>query len=260
MRTHLRGAVLIAVLLIGLVTPAAAQYTPDQLRALQPVVLSVGEATRTAYPAAWRAAHAAGEPAGSEFVRRWALTLKTQGYKVCVNGKRGSDTLSQDVLVFPVTEGGNRDTSGQYAQIAIVDVIAGAGGPTPSLGWGDVSAASQGKCITPYLEPGEGGTTTPVDPPVTPGPDLSAIKAQLAQLVAQVAALTSQVAVLQAGQDAGRRELALHDATLGRLIDQQTRRIFGVLIEADGTTPKGVAEETVDHIWERQPRLRVRAW
>lgn len=185
--------------LLTLASPAWAQYTPDQLRALQPVALSVGEATRVAYPAAWRNAHAAGEPQGSEFVRRWALALREQGINACVNGKRGTDTLSQDVLVFPVTEGGNRDTSGRYAQIAIIDVIAGAGGPSPTLGWGDVSAVSPGKCITPVLESGEGGSVPPVvtPPVVTPPPptvDLAPVLSRLDAIDARLAALEARPA------------------------------------------------------------------
>lgn len=188
----------LVLLALLLASPAWAQYAPDQLRELQPVVLSVGEEVRAAYPSAWRAAHNAGEPAGSEYVRRWALALKARGITACVNGKRGSDTLSQDVLVFPVTSGGNRDTSGQYAQIAIIDVIGGAGGSNPTLGWNDVSQFAAGKCIAPVLEAGESGGTsapTPVPVPAPPPPptvDLSPVLVKLAAIEARLAAIEAR--------------------------------------------------------------------
>jgi hypothetical protein len=165
------------------------------LRDLQATVLAVGEEVRAAYPSAWQRAHNAGEPEGSEYVRRWAIALRSRGILACVNGKRGSDTLSQDVLVFPVASGGAQDTSGQYAQIAIVDVIGDAGGANPRLGWNDVSQFAPGKCIVPRLESGESGGQVPVPPdkpPATPPTvDLTEVLVALSRIESRLTALES---------------------------------------------------------------------
>lgn len=196
---------LLLSLVFGFSTHIYAQYTDPQLQALRPTVSEVGEATRAQYPAAWRSAHNGGEPSGSEFVRRWALALRDRGITACVNGKRGTNTLSQDVLVFPVTEGGAQDTSGRYDQIAIVDVIVGAGGSNPTLGWDDVSRFAPGRCIDPVLEPSEDptpapgpgpGQPAPSPVPPTPGPapgtDLGPVMAKLNSIEARLIALESR--------------------------------------------------------------------
>lgn len=190
-------SMLYIALVLLLPSAAGAQYSPDQLdRAFQARVLEVGEATKAQFPTAWRNAHNAGEPQGSEFVRRWALALRAQNVLACVNGKRGGDTLSQDVLSFPLTSGGAQDTGGKYApRVAIIDVIVGAGGANPTLSWGDVSQFAPGKCIDPFLEAGEGSGSTP--PPVTTPPPTQTVNLQpvleaLARLQADVAELKAR--------------------------------------------------------------------
>lgn len=191
---HFRVLCAVLGLLLGLGTPTRAQYTASQLQEVRSTVSVSGEAIRSQYPGAWVAAHNGQEPSGSEFVRRWALDLRARGVLVCVNGKRGSDTLSQDVLVFPVTEGGNRDTSGRYSRIAIIDLIVGAGGANPRLDWADVSAASPGKCIDPWLEPGEGppGPGPGPGPTPEPSPDLKEVVAALARIEGRLAAIEAK--------------------------------------------------------------------
>lgn len=173
-----RRLTLTALVWALLASLAFGQYAPNEVasREFQNAVLAIGEQVKAQNPRAWQNAHNGSEPSGSEFVRRWALALRSAGYTVCVNGKRGGDTLSQDVLVFPVTSGAAQDTSGRYAgRIVIADVIAGAGGSSPSLTFSDVSQFAPGKCIDPVLEAGEGatpppqpGTGTPPPPVVTP--------------------------------------------------------------------------------------------
>lgn len=126
-------------------------------------ILDIGDVARRKYPVAWANAHRAPNPEGGAFVRLWAAELRVAGIYAGVNGKRGSDEQSQDVLTFPVRNGGNDDTSGRgFPRILIVDVIAGAGGPDPSLTFNDVSQFSPGK----FLDVGETG---PLAPPVPPG-------------------------------------------------------------------------------------------
>jgi hypothetical protein len=199
------------ILAAAILAPSAvfAQYRPDEIadRGFHERVLTVGRQVAAQYPNAWRNAHNAGEPAGSEFVRRWVFALRANGILACVNGKRGSDTLSQDVLTFPLTSGGAQDTSGRYhGRIAIVDVIVGAGGPNPSLGFGDVSEFAPGKCIEPFLDSTDTGTFPPVDP-VTPPPVVTppapapAPGVDLGPVLAELRALRAEVAELRARPD-----------------------------------------------------------
>lgn len=211
----LRRFCLLLVLCL-LPTFASAQYRPDELNdAFRARVLDVGEQVRDAFPAAWRNAHTAGEPQGSEYVRRWALALRANGILACVNGKRGGDTLSQDVLTFPLTAGGAQDTSGRYyGRIAIIDVIASAGLPSASLAWIDQSIHAPGKCIEPFLDAGEPGgppPPTPLPPPGgTPGPQPD--PPPTGDMAAQLRALTAAVA--------GTADRAQADALYGLIAEQ----------------------------------------
>src|SRR5688572_11168234 len=108
-------------------------------------ILDVGEEIRRRYPEDWHNAHNGDPESGSKFVRRWAMGLRQIGIFAGVNGKRGGEEPSQDVLTFPVHNGGNRDTSNRFPRIVIADVIGDAGGPNPSLTLNDVSAPSQGR-------------------------------------------------------------------------------------------------------------------
>jgi hypothetical protein len=200
-----RIGTLTAIVYAFLIAHAFGQYAPSEVasRDVQARVLAIGEQVKAEHPTAWRNAHNAGEPQGSEFVRRWAIKLKAAGILACVNGKRGGDTLSQDVLDFPVTSGGAQDTSGRYPRIVIADVIAGAGGSNPSLTFGDVSEFAPGKCIEPKLEAGEsgGGTPPPVDPgPVTP-PVVTPPPTETGPILAELRALRAAVDELRARPD-----------------------------------------------------------
>lgn len=140
-------------------------------------ILEIGAQVRGTYPQAWANAHNGDPTTGTEFVRRWAIELRAHGIFAGVNGKRGGNDLSQDVLDFPVQSGGAQDTSGHYPGILIADVIAGAGGGNASLTFADVSQYAPGKFIDPWLESSEtggssggggGSTTPPTQPPTTP--------------------------------------------------------------------------------------------
>lgn len=146
-------------------------YTLPLSDALIRQITDIGNYLVGAYPDAWRNAHNGAEPSGSEFVRRWALACRDAGIDCGINGKRGTDTPSQDVLTLGVDRAGANDTSNTFDWMLIADVIAGAGGPNPSIGWNDVSAASQGRYIVPWLEPHEQPGPAPgPDPDPGPGP------------------------------------------------------------------------------------------
>ena len=133
------------------------------------LILDVGEEVRRRYPQAWANAHNGDPESGSEFVRRWAMALRAIGIFAGINGKRGGQEPSQDILTFPVHQGGNRDTSGRFPAIVIADVIGGAGGPSPSLTLHDVSAPSQGRFLDPWgVDHVDIPGLPPGDPPVLP--------------------------------------------------------------------------------------------
>lgn len=154
-------------------------------------ILDVGEEIRRRYPEDWHQAHNGDPESGSKFVRRWAQALRTNcpverdergpdgqihrarypGLFAGVNGKRGGEEPSQDVLTFPVHNGGNRDTSNRFPRIVIADVIGGAGGDNPTLTLNDVSAPSQGRFLDPWgVEDTNTGGGQPPPPQPPPGP------------------------------------------------------------------------------------------
>lgn len=130
-------------------------------------IAHVGRAIRERYPLDWAQAHNGDPDSGSLFVRRWAGALRARGINVGVNGKRGGTEPSQDILTFPIANGGNTDTSGRYGRILIVDVIGGAGGPNPSLQFNDVSAPAPGRFLDPW---GVDDVSVPSPPPVVVPP------------------------------------------------------------------------------------------
>lgn len=154
-------------------------------------ILDVGEEIRRRYPEDWHQAHNGDPESGSKFVRRWAQALRTNcpverdergpdgqihrarypGLFAGVNGKRGGEEPSQDVLTFPVHNGGNRDTSNRFPRIVIADVIGGAGGDNPTLTLNDASAPSQGRFLDPWgVEDTNTGGGQPQPPQPPPGP------------------------------------------------------------------------------------------
>jgi hypothetical protein len=107
------------------------------------------------------------EEQANEFIRIAAYELHQIDRGIGLNGKRASSTLSQDALCYRHSDG----------RESVIDVINGAGGSNPSIGWnvvghyrtaGDGQRWIQPKAVSggsqPPLNPG-----TP-SPPVTPPP------------------------------------------------------------------------------------------
>lgn len=262
MLTPLRRLMLVLVLLVLPAAAAQAQYRPDEVlaRDFQTRVLDIGAGIADAFPDAWRNAHHAGEPAGSEFVRRWALALQAHGITACVNGKRGTSTLSQDVVAFPVTDGWARDTSGRFAgRLMIVDVIVGAGAPGAALAFGPDASGADGKCIEPFLEAGEraGGSPPPPvvgpppQPPPAPGVDLAPVLAQLQALTAAVEGKADRAQV-----EAARAQL---DSLYAVLAEQVIAIHMGALYERLERQQQAIEQlqQTLNRI-AASPLLRVR--
>lgn len=193
-------------------------------------ITDIGRFLTTAYPDDWRNAHNGSEPSGSTFVRRWALACRDAGIDVGVNGKRGTETLSQDVLTLGVQSGAAQDTSGTVPSLVIADVIAGAGGPSPSVGWNDVSAAAPGRYIDPWLEPSEQPGPAPEPPPpggTTPPPNGGTTPPVLDE--ARFRILNEKLDQILAGQAEAKEQQSQDTQQIGRWIEEQSQGVIAAL-------------------------------
>lgn len=98
------------------------------------------------------------------FIKRVAWKLFNIDARFGLNGKRGTDELSMDALSF-------KDDNGT---LAVIDVVAGAGGSNPQVAWQNVGGVS--KWIQP--EPMDGTPTNPTTP-TNPGIDITALMTKL---------------------------------------------------------------------------------
>lgn len=129
------------------------------------------------YPQEFLEAHTGG--ARTElWIKLLAFELHKQDPRWGLNGKRGTDTLSQDAVNFK-GEGVGYDPSRNDAPVTVVDVIGGAGGPSPKPTWQVLNDPNvhrgPGKWIQPLPVQGyhdTGGGSTPVVPVVPPDPNL----------------------------------------------------------------------------------------
>lgn len=131
------------------------------------------EAVAAQYPYEWRKAHADYERQGQPgfttveeaeaFIRIAAYEINKVDSRIGLNGKRASNTLSQDALCFRHDDG----------RESVIDVINGAGGSNPTAGWnvvGHYRRAGDGqKWIQPQAVSGGGSMPTP-HPTPTPTP------------------------------------------------------------------------------------------
>lgn len=234
-------------------------YTLADLRAadFQSRVLSIcGEVARL-NPEAWREAHNQRDHRSGWFNDLCVQALRKVGIYAGRNGKRGGEDLSDDVLVFGVSDGIGEDTSGRFPRIAIIDYIQGAGGPNPSLGFGDVTAAfPKGRFLDPEgipgVLPGESGHDGVVapSPPVIDPPREScqyrpcgvACKAEPCSITPEdIRGLVEALTRLETRQEF--------------LFDQLTKRIYGLPL-ANGQQEPGVADLLIR--WLQSNRVRVR--
>lgn len=121
---------------------------------LQQQILDIANLIRQQYPADWTVAHT-GQPGTDNFIQRVAWACRDlvnppgaiggappRAGTVGNNWKRGqTGTYSGDVLALPNPSGAS-DSARQFAGLELVDIIVGAGGPSPSIGWGDVTQST----------------------------------------------------------------------------------------------------------------------
>lgn len=123
------------------------------------------------FPREFREAHTGG-PNTELWIRLLAYELHTKvDRRFGLNGKRGTDTLSQDAINFKGEGVGHDPTDGQ--PVTVIDVIGGAGGANPTPSWqvfnDPVQHKGPGKWIQP--RPVAGYHDNPVQPPPpAPGP------------------------------------------------------------------------------------------
>ena len=147
------------------------------------------------------------------FIKILAFELHRLEPRFGLNGKRGTETLSQDALNYKGIGIGFDPTTNQ--PITVIDVIAGAGGNDPRPSWqvlnnpAEPSHRAAGKWIQPLPVPGyhtEGPVV--ITPPVVIQPTdqtvinaLQALESQLKRISEQVASLTDEkqhvVAIVQ---------------------------------------------------------------
>jgi len=160
------------------------------------------------YPEAWRSAHTGGH--GTEdFIRLLAADLHAIDPRVGLNGKRGNPSdISDDALCYQ-GEGNQFDPTNGNARVAVIDVIAGAGGPNPQPSWQTFAEPHAAAWVRPSGVPHPQPGPTPVPPPTpVPAPsckfqpiDLSALQSGIVAAVNMLADVQRKQAVLEAKLD-----------------------------------------------------------
>jgi hypothetical protein len=103
----------------------------------RPQILAIVNRVKEQFPAAWNELKIPGQES-RQFINRVSIALIEAGIPGGVNLKRGGPQQSIDALAFPNPTGA-RDASGTYKGVEIIDIVNGAEGSNPSIGWGDVT-------------------------------------------------------------------------------------------------------------------------
>jgi hypothetical protein len=134
-----------------------------------PYRVAVVQSVADADPVRFRCAHT-GAACARDFIKALACELYKTDPRFGLNGKRGSLTdISYDALNFK-GEGTDTDPDNPdnpSGKATVIDVIGGAGGPSPVVAWfsvTDPNAPTKARWIKPC------GTTTPTPPAVKPYP------------------------------------------------------------------------------------------
>jgi hypothetical protein len=153
------------------------------------------------YPDAFAHAHRDGDPRTEEWINLCVKHLREKGHgNVFLNGKRGTSDASDDCVAYVAQDGDVVDPQG--VRFFIVDVIAGAGGPSPSAAWASVGGPSPGRLIEPR---DSGGTVTPPPPPPPPqhacnpalAEQLNTLQSALIAFMNQVGAIRNDTLLMQ---------------------------------------------------------------
>lgn len=163
------------------------------------------------YPREFREAHTGG-PNTELFIKIVAYELHKLEPRFGLNGKRGSDTLSQDAINYKGVGIGFDPTNNQ--PVTVIDIIAGAGGNDPRPAWmvlndpNEASHRGPGKWIQPQPVPGYHTQGPQLPPPPGPTPiepsvinAVQMVESQLKRISQQLADLTDEkkhvVAIVQ---------------------------------------------------------------
>ena len=101
-------------------------------------ILACAEKVKTANPAAWAEVKVPGQQSRTFISLVATECQKSVSETIGCNLKRGGPEVSIDVLAMP-NDTGAVDATGTFAGLELIDIIAGAEGPDPSLVWGDVT-------------------------------------------------------------------------------------------------------------------------
>lgn len=106
---------------------------------------------------AWRHAHGGG-PRSAEWIGLVVRALRrdTGSKSWCINGKRATSVWSEDAIAYLMPDHG-----GNFRKVEVYDVIGGAGGPSPTITWQN---------MTNYETAGGPGTALCIAPDDTPLP------------------------------------------------------------------------------------------
>lgn len=125
------------------------------------------DACKTKYADAWTHAHVEGDPRRTEWIQLCAADIHAIDKSVGCNGKRGNPhDLSADALNILCSTADSEGKTPEGYPCAVVDVIAGAGGPNPQPVWNVYTTAVEGSGANVLP-----GAVTPPQPviPVVPG-------------------------------------------------------------------------------------------
>lgn len=182
----------------------------------------VARALKDQYPAEWDAMNTQGD---LRYIRRLAWMLHQQDPRWGLNGKRGTDVLSEDVLAYLNPTVVNDGRPGVEA----VDFVLMHGSPQASVGWLNITCpTNQGGSGAKWIKPEPVGGTPPPPPqcPTCP-PDLSKELAQAraeleqakADLLLAVQALAQTVTERDAALARADREQQRADAAEAALVN-----------------------------------------
>jgi hypothetical protein len=189
-------------------------------------MLHIVEAVALSYPTEFAQAHRHGysRTEREAFIRRVAWELNLLDTSFGLNGKRGTDELSQDAVSYITS----RSPAGG---VEIIDVISGAGGPGARVAWQDVTqatidAGTVGRFIPP-TRPDLGGDQDAPAPPSQAGPrfDHEWFATTLADLESVYRAELYRTFVLDGRLDAGGIALRYAQRAAGVSLDQITDEI-----------------------------------
>ena len=118
-----------------------------------PNMLHVVESAKELYPQDWKDAHT-GNANTEGFIRKLAPMLHAEYEEFGLNGKRGDPNDISDDAINWKGEGADTDPTNNNSPVTVIDVIGGAGGPSPYPTWAIVTNPSA-PVKAAWVEPGD---------------------------------------------------------------------------------------------------------